>query len=98
MRFSAAFTISALVASSALAAPLLRVRQSNDGDDDALLSSPLNGTALTPGGAFTFTYRSDDDENDATAVRVALFKRVEVGLDGELGKKTELICCRTDCS
>jgi hypothetical protein len=90
MRFSAAFTISALVASSALAAPLLRVRQSNDGDDDALLSSPLNGTALTPGGAFTFTYRSDDDDVYTTAVRVALFKRVEVGLDGELGTKTEL--------
>jgi hypothetical protein len=75
MKVSAAFALSALFASSALAGPILKVRQSNDNDDD-LLSAPTNGTQITAGGNLNFTYRSDDD--DTTAVRVALVQIIEV--------------------
>jgi len=78
MKVSAAFALSALFASSALAGPILKVRQSNDNDDD-LLSAPTNGTQITAGGNLNFTYRSDDD--DTTAVRVALVQIIEIARD-----------------
>lgn len=70
--------LAAFTASTALASPLLKVRQNND-DEDNTLFSPLNNTQITPGGTLNFTYRVDDD--DARAVRVALVQIIEIARD-----------------
>ena len=78
MRFST-MLLAAFTASTALASPLLQVRQNNDEEDNTLFS-PLNNTQITPGGTLNFTYRVDDD--DARAVRVALVQIIEVSRSG----------------
>ena len=80
--------LAAFTASTALASPLLKVRQNND-DEDKTLFSPLNNTQITPGGTLNFTYRVDDD--DARAVRVALVQILEVGRSRELSRLLQWI-------